>query len=241
MPSGAGPEALVEVLVDLLLEHAPEGREEETQADDHGDLFDFHLEFAVDPGPPETQAFVVRPLVGQAMLLAQATRHLFGSGAGLMDSLEVVQGDARLRGVELSAAVRAREWLTLQLAGDVVHGTNVTSGIPLTFVPPPRLLGGVRLERRGIGGAVVRPWVSVEAERNWRQDRLDPRDLGPPGYTLWHAGAGGTLLAGSRVVIVDVAVRNALDARYRNFMSRYKAFADGPGRAVVLRLTTEWP
>jgi hypothetical protein len=26
--------------------------------------------------------------------------------------------------------------------------------------------------------------------------------------------------------------------RYRSFMSRYKEFADGPGRAVVLRVST---
>lgn len=164
----------------------------------------------------------------------------FGSGTSPLDSLEVVQGDARLRGAEVSAAWRARDWLTLQAVGDVVHGTNTSIGVPLTFVPPPRLLLGARVERRASSGALVRPWLSVDAERNWRQDRLDPRDVGPAGYSLWHGGAGATLLAGSRVFIVDIAVRNALDTRYRNFMSRYKTYADGPGRAVVLRLTTEF-
>jgi hypothetical protein len=33
-------------------------------------------------------------------------------------------------------------------------------------------------------------------------------------------------------------VRNALDARYRSFLSRYKEFALGPGRAVVLRVSS---
>lgn len=164
----------------------------------------------------------------------------FGAGGGVMDSLEVVQGDARLRGAELSLAWRARDWLTLQAAGDMVTGTNRTSGVPLTFVPPPRAQLGARLERRALGAAVVRPWLSVDVERNWRQTRLDPRDLGPPGYSLWSLGGGGTVLAGARVLIVDLAVRNLLDTRYRSFMSRYKAFADGPGRAVVLRVTTEF-
>ena len=40
-------------------------------------------------------------------------------------------------------------------------------------------------------------------------------------------------------MLVD-AVRNALDARYRSFMSRYKAFADAPGRAFTLRVTTDF-
>ena len=91
-----------------------------------------------------------------------------------------------------------------------------------------------------LGSVLARPWLSVGAERNWRQTRLDPRDVSPAGYTLYSLGAGGTLLAGAQVLVVDVGVRNVLDVRYRSFMSRYKEFADGPGRALVLRVTTEF-
>jgi iron complex outermembrane receptor protein len=145
-----------------------------------------------------------------------------------------------LRGVEGRLAWRAQSWLTLQAAGDIVHGTNTTVDVPLTFVPPPRVLLGARLERARLGSLLMRPWLSIGSERNWRQSRLDPRDFAPSGYTLWQLGAGGTVLAGSQVLVVDVGVRNALDTRYRSFMSRYKAFADGPGRAVVLRLTMDF-
>ena len=34
-------------------------------------------------------------------------------------------------------------------------------------------------------------------------------------------------------------VRNALDTRYRDFLSRYKAFALNPGRNIVVRLSTD--
>lgn len=165
----------------------------------------------------------------------------FGTGGAAFDSLEVVQGNAVLRGVEASAAWSALPWLTLQGAGDYVRGTNTTVDVPLTFVPPPRVLLGARVERgAGLGGGVVRPWLSVQAERNWRQTRIDPRDVAPAGYSLVHLGAGGSVIAGARVLIVDLSVRNALDQRFRSFMSRYKEFADGPGRAVVVRVTTEF-
>ena len=85
-----------------------------------------------------------------------------------------------------------------------------------------------------------RPWLSVQGERNWQQTRLDPRDVAPPGYSLWNLGAGGTVLAGSRVLIVDLTMRNAFDTPFRSFMSRYKEFADGPGRMLVVRVTTEF-
>jgi outer membrane receptor protein involved in Fe transport len=164
----------------------------------------------------------------------------FGSGGAAFDSLEVVQGNAMLRGAEARVAVRTLPWLTLQAAGDIVRGTNTSVDVPLTFVPPPRVQFGARVEPARLGALVMRPWLSVQAERNWRQTQLDPRDLAPPGYTLWQLGGGGTLLVGARVLVVDVAVRNVFDTRYRSFMSRYKEFADGPGRAVVLRLTTDF-
>jgi hypothetical protein len=37
---------------------------------------------------------------------------------------------------------------------------------------------------------------------------------------------------------VDVSLRNALDTRYRSFLSRYKEFADNPGRNLIFRLST---
>jgi iron complex outermembrane recepter protein len=164
----------------------------------------------------------------------------FGSGGMAFDSLEVVQGDAMLAGIEGRAAWRATDWLTLQGAGDLVRGTNLSADVPLTFVPPPRVQWGARIERAMLGGALLRPWLSLGGEHNWRQTRLDPRDVAPPAYTLWQLGGGATVSAGSRVLVVDLSVRNLAGTRYRSFMSRYKEFADGPGRAVVLRVTTEF-
>jgi iron complex outermembrane receptor protein len=160
----------------------------------------------------------------------------FGTGRGLFDSLQVVQGDARLVGVEGRAAYRPLSFLTLQLSGDWVRGDNVTAGVPLTFIPPLRVLYGARVERerpwRGLRGL----YATASAETNARQSRIDPRDLAPPGYTTATLGAGATRLLPRGPFTVDVTLRNVLDVRYRSFMSRYKGFADAPGRAFVLRV-----
>ena len=37
---------------------------------------------------------------------------------------------------------------------------------------------------------------------------------------------------------VDLTVRNAADASYRDFLSRYKEFALNPGRNVIVRVST---
>jgi hypothetical protein len=48
------------------------------------------------------------------------------------------------------------------------------------------------------------------------------------------------LTVADRPAIVDVTVRNLLDAAFRDHMSRYKEFALGMGRAVVVRVTVGW-
>ena len=76
-----------------------------------------------------------------------------------------------------------------------------------------------------------------QAQRPGRRS-VDPRDVAPPGYTVTSLGAGFTRFVPRGAVTLDLSVRNAFNVRYRSFMSRYKEFADGPGRAVILRVST---
>ncbi|MGZ8470100.1 MAG: TonB-dependent receptor, partial [Gemmatirosa sp.] len=161
----------------------------------------------------------------------------FGSGA-LFDSLQVVQGDAQLVGLEGRAAYRPLSFLTLQLSGDWVRGDNVTADVPLTFIPPPRLLYGVRLEREQEWRGLRALYLTASAESNARQSRIDPRDVAPPGYTITTLGTGFTHLLPRGPLTVDLTLRNLFDVRYRSFMSRYKGYADAPGRGVVVRVGT---
>ena len=162
----------------------------------------------------------------------------FGAGGGRFDSLQVVQGDARVSGVEARVQFQPVERVTLHASGDYVRGDNLAARVPLTFIPPMRALYGVRFQPGDGGGTIRGRYLSVTGETNARQTRLDPRDLGPPGYTIASLGAGFSRLVPRGALTVDLTVRNVLDARYRSFMSRYKAFADGPGRSVVLKVTT---
>lgn len=167
----------------------------------------------------------------------------FGTGARAFDSLDVVQGDAWLRGGELAATWQPARWLTLDAGTDLTIGDNRTAGIPLTFVPPPRATWGARwsdtrsaLMRRVFGRSAV-PYLKLSGESHAQQDRLDPNDVAPSGYTLWHASAGIALATSRGPLHVDLVMRNVGNVRYRPFLSRYKEFADAPGRALQLRVS----
>ena len=58
----------------------------------------------------------------------------------------------------------------------------------------------------------------------------------PDAYTLASVSAGAKLRVGVQTLRVDLQVRNLFDVSYRAFLSRYKAYADDPGRNVSVRV-----
>jgi iron complex outermembrane receptor protein len=151
----------------------------------------------------------------------------------------VTQGDARLAGAEASAQWHPTGGLHLHLAADHVRGDNTTTDTPLPWIPPFRALYGVRVEG-GSDGTRADPYVDLTAESNAAQDRLDPFDRATGAYTLLHLGAGFTVPNDGRPLRVDAGAKNLLDTTCRDFMSRFKAYADAPGRSLWIRLSSEF-
>jgi iron complex outermembrane receptor protein len=187
---------------------------------------------------------VTEAIRGEVSVFRNAVRDFiylrpFGTGGQLFDSLQVVQGDALLRGAEVSVEWRPLVSLALTASGDLVRGTNTTIDQPLLFMPPARVFVGVRRDASR-WWRLLAPYADLSVEAIDRQRRIEPRDVAPPGTTLLHAGVGATLPAGGRLLVVDVTARNLANARWRDHMSRYKEFADALGRAVVVRVRTSW-
>lgn len=152
-----------------------------------------------------------------------------------LDSLQIAQGDARLVGAELGGAFALTRTLSLQTAVDVVHATNTSDGTALPFVPPPRAAVTMRWDERAPGR-----YASISSEWNAQQTRTFRDDFAPPAWHLLSASAGWSRVTPRGLVNIDVSMRNLLNSRYRDFMSRYKEFADAAGRAVVLRVSADW-
>jgi iron complex outermembrane receptor protein len=136
--------------------------------------------------------------------------------------------------------VEALPFLTLRGRFDFVRGTNEQTGEPLPLMPPPR--GDLEAELHTLGPQASGPargsgraYVNVGTELVARQDRLGPFDTPTGGYALLNLGAGLARELWGREFALDVRVRNVADARYTDFLSRYKLFAYGQGRNVIFR------
>jgi len=151
-----------------------------------------------------------------------------------LDSLEVRQGNARLVGAEAAFTMPLTRGFSASVNGDVVHATNVSDDTALPFVPPMRATGTVRWDEGTPGKS-----FSVTGEWNARQTRVFRDDFAPPAWGALHLNAGISRLTSRGLINIDLSVRNATNAPYRDFMSRYKEFANAAGRALVLRVSTD--
>jgi outer membrane receptor protein involved in Fe transport len=151
------------------------------------------------------------------------------------DSLPVYryqQADAVLDGGEASLEVAAASALVLAARVDYVRGERQSDHQPLPQIPPLR--AKLSAEWRGASAN-----GGLDVDLVARQTRLSPFDLGTAGYGLLDLYGGLDRHLGARPLRVELQVRNALDTRYRDFLSRYKAFGLNPGRNIVVRLATD--
>ena len=133
---------------------------------------------------------------------------------------------------------------SLQLDGQLsmVRARNRTDDSFLVFVPPDRARGaltykhGAFLGLQGASASIAGTYVA-------RQDRFDLNaDLAPPppAYFLLDAEIGvDTRVAGQRVRVAMQGT-NLLNARYRDYTSLLRYFADQPGWQLMLRLSARY-
>jgi iron complex outermembrane recepter protein len=148
------------------------------------------------------------------------------------------QTDARLRGGEASISWTPISWLQLTSTASRVRGTSRSDGSPLFDMPADRMLGQLRVlgERRrvgrwqvGLGGTAVRRQNGVPNGTIYT--------LPTAGYALMNADVSlAGVRVGGRSMDVSVSINNALDRRYRDYLSRYRLFVDDAGRDLVMRV-----
>jgi iron complex outermembrane recepter protein len=146
------------------------------------------------------------------------------------------QADARLTGAELSLEARVADPLILRVSHDLTNGDDLAAGVPLPLMPPQRTILGAAVDLPN-AGALRRLRVGGDVEINQKQTRLNPQDLATPAYTLLNLDASFEHSIRGAPGRFDILVRNALNTTYRDFLSRFKGFANGPGINVVFKVS----
>jgi iron complex outermembrane receptor protein len=177
--------------------------------------------------------------------------YIFGAPTTeFQDSLRVFRfgrTDATLVGGELRATSDLLPRLAVGGQVEYVHGTDANDR-PLPDIPPVRGMIEAELHELSLGW-LKRTRLGIELELVGAQHRVPSFqltssgatvfDLPTDGYALLGLEIAGEHLVGGRRLTLAARVRNLTNTRYRDYLSRYKAFAFNPGRDVAVRVGWE--
>lgn len=148
------------------------------------------------------------------------------------------QTDAFLSGVDLGWNQELSKHLSLEINGSYLYAQNVSENKPLIFMPANRIYGGLSYTFNS-SEVFYKPFVGVGLSHVFEQKRV-PLDedfaKAPAAYSLLSLTMGGTLAVGKYNVIIDVTIENLTNTVYRDYMNRFRYYADEMGRNISVNL-----
>lgn len=146
--------------------------------------------------------------------------------------------DARLLGGDAQLRWTPTPDWTWSAGYQLVRGHDQTDDIPLIYMPADQWRSDLRYQF-GPEDRAERPFLQVGLRHTAEQNRVSlDRDFAPPppAYTLVDLSAGGTWYWGTQPLHLSLGVRNVFDVAYRDYLDRFRYFADSPGRNVLVSL-----
>jgi iron complex outermembrane recepter protein len=165
---------------------------------------------------------------------------------GAFPTYDYQQTDARFAGIDGRAKVQLPGGLSLQTKGSLVWARDLRAGAFLPWIPPGRVENALAWQTSPAQGDPPKWFASLVAVTVARQYRWEAdRDFAPPpgGYTVFHLEAGGRWPLGKaqrQTLAVQLEVRNLGNLAYRDYLNRFRFFADEMGRNFRLSLHYEF-
>jgi iron complex outermembrane recepter protein len=157
---------------------------------------------------------------------------------GAFPYFKYTQTNATFKGIDALAELKLSKELALTSKGTYLRVNDVQNDSYLVMIPANRWENQLRYTRDDLGR-----WsrVSVSVGNRWvAQQRLVPANSDylppPPGYSLWNVQVGGVLaLSDKKQLELTLTGENIFDTVYRDYLNRFRYFADEMGRNVSLR------
>ena len=146
--------------------------------------------------------------------------------------------DAIFYGVDGGVTLGPNAIVGLVLQGAAVRAVDADTHNALVMIPPDRVEATLRLSPPDLG-PLRKAFAEASGLYVFEQTHVDPKaDLAPPpaAYFLLDAAVGAEIPLGKRTLKVGLEAHNLLNARYRDYSSLLRYYADEPGRDLRLRI-----
>jgi iron complex outermembrane receptor protein len=149
------------------------------------------------------------------------------------------QTDATLSGADASFAWMPFHGFKWESKASILRARNQSTGEYLIWMPSDRFENTFSYTF-GDRKSVKDPSLGISLMNVRHQNRAVPGQdylAPPPAYFLLGAEAKGQILLGKLPLDIQFSVTNLLNSRYRDYLDRFRYFADAPGRSFVLRMS----
>jgi len=148
------------------------------------------------------------------------------------------QGNSQLKGFEFELDIHPVEALHFDNSLDYVWGGNLSTGIPLPYIPALHLTDQVKWTfKTGKSSALKSPYIQLELETHFCQNRVDIFETVTPGYVLLNFSTGTKLKVQNQLWTLFISGTNLLDTKYYDHLSRLKEVGIyNMGRRITLGL-----
>jgi len=157
---------------------------------------------------------------------------------GAFPTFRYTQVDARFLGADLTVSYKPVDPITLMGKAAVVRATNLTIDDYLILMAPDQFDLGIRYDLPS-GGKLIEPYLKIMGSHTRQQNRV-PEDQDyaapPDAFTLLQVTGGFDLDLNGQSLSCGLTIDNASNQRYRNYLNRFRYYADEMGRNVLLRL-----
>ncbi|MCE7058594.1 TonB-dependent receptor [Dyadobacter sp. CY343] len=159
---------------------------------------------------------------------------------GAFPYFKYTQTDASFTGIDLSASWKFAKNTTIASKLSYLRVYDQRNDAFLVMIPPNRLDNELKYELPGIDEKWHNTFVSVGNLLVARQKRVPANSdfLPPPkAYSLWNLQAGTSLRFSEKQELeIGVSIQNIFNTAYRDYLNRFRYYADEMGRNASLRL-----
>ncbi len=134
-----------------------------------------------------------------------------------------IQGNSILKGFEVELDIHPIDPLHFENSLDFVWGENISAGMPLPFIPALHLTNQLKWTFKTPRTFFLRqPYIQLELETHFAQDRIDAFETVTPGYVLLNFSLGSKVKVKNQVWTFYISGKNVTNEKYYDHLSRLR-------------------
>jgi iron complex outermembrane receptor protein len=157
---------------------------------------------------------------------------------GAFPTFRYTQENARFTGVDFSVKDTVVKSLVIKLKTSILNSRLTRSNEVLFMSPPTRAEAEVRYLFKS-NEKIHNPFIQCGIQHTFRKtDLKENQDYAPApdAYTLMNLETGVRIEKGKSSWWLSAGCNNVLNIRYRDYLDRFRYYADAPGRSLFMRL-----